>query len=421
MQASNKSNRGASRQNANNKKRQAKVSLKKNGSSFGKPQAAAVAKSSKFRNKNPVIRFERDGSSCRINHTERIGTLLGSVSFAVNSYAINPGLPASFPFLSGIANRFESYRFEKLRFHFKTKTATSAVGDVIQVIDYDASDGAPESSIQAEAYQGAISSAPWQDTINDSTKSNLHKFPSRYVRGEAIPANTDVKLYDVGTYYACTENQGSAALVGYLYVEYDVVLMTPQLRASDFGISGGLITGATAQTAANPFGTGATVDATGRGISISAASVVTFSSPNTYVVTLRYLGTVFSAFSYTAGSGGTATAITSEIFNAGATAGIVTFSMVTTVPNVTLTLSATATTISSAYCIVGSCPASSLASPSNEWFLISDEIKKKVETRPYKLCSKHEFMKQKLGPMGLSTQALIVYDSCPDCLVGKSE
>jgi hypothetical protein len=335
--------------------------MPKQGKNFSAPEAVGVASSVKFRNRNPEIQFKVDGSSCRVRHTERIGTLNGSVAFTSTAYAVNPGLPSTFPYLSAIANRFESYRFESLVFMFKTKTATSAVGDVIQVLDYDASDAAPETSIQAESYQGAVSSAPWQDNQCVSSKQNLHKLATRYVRGEAIPANTDVKLYDVANYFVCTENQASTALVGYLYVSYDIILMTPQLRASDFGTAGGVVNGATAMTAANPFGTAPVVDASGRGLSMSAASVLTVSIPGTYNMVIQYTGTVITGINYAAGAGASVTALTSETSNAAGTIRIVNFQFVSTVPNTTLTISATATTITAAFLSVGSAPANSLA------------------------------------------------------------
>lgn len=42
--------------------------------------------------------------SCRVVHREFIGNVTGSTAFAIsNSFAVNPGLPASFPWLSGMA------------------------------------------------------------------------------------------------------------------------------------------------------------------------------------------------------------------------------------------------------------------------------------------------------------------------------
>ncbi len=414
-----KNQRGASRQNANQSKRNnARSKSQKDArserrqearSDFSRPEAAPVAQAAKFRNKNPVISYEKDGSSCRIRHTERIGTVNGSVAFAATGYAINPGLPSSFPFLSGIANRFESYRFDRLVYKFKTKTATSAVGDVIQVIDYDASDGAPTNSIQAEAYQGAVSSAPWQDNSNVSSKQNLHKLPSRYVRGESVPANTDVKLYDVGNYYICTENQASTALVGYLYVEYDVLLMTPQLRASDFGIAGGAITGASSMSGANPFGTAPAADAQARGISMSAASVLTVTSPGYYLLTWQVTGTTVTALNASAGSGGTLAALTTEMSNAANTVRVVTVSLLATVPNVTVTFTATAAAVSACTLDVGVAPESSFALAA----LMNDPDP--AVRSDYRVCAHHKPVFEKLVHCGRLDLLKDFVKKCPEC------
>jgi len=366
MQKTKPNQRGASRmKNANNNQKAARDTARNQKradlNSFSRAEAAPVARAEKFKNKNPEIAYKVDGSSCRVRHTERIGTVNGSVAFTTTAYAVNPGLPSSFPYLAGIANRFESYRFNSLVFHYKTKTATTALGDVIQVVDYDASDAAPETSIQAEAYQGATSSAPWQDNRCVSTKQNLMKLPSRYVRGEAIPANTDIKLYDVGNYYVCTENQASAALIGYLYVTYDIELMTPQLRASDFGISGGTVAGGTAMTAANPMGTAPVIDAQARGFSLSAASVVTLSSPGTYLLSLKITGTVLSDITIAAVSGCVMNAAYAVIANAAATIVQVSAYVVSSTPNATFSIAATGTTVTASRLDIASGPSSSFA------------------------------------------------------------
>lgn len=236
------------------------------------PEAAAVAYSNKSKTKNASISYAKDGKTCTIVHRERFATILGSTAFAATAFAINPGQSASFPWLSGVANRFESYRFESLQFEYRTKTATTALGDVILAVDYDATDAAPSDSIQAEAYDESASGAPWQNVNHTCRPSNMRKLPTFFVRGDSQPASTDLKLSDMGNLFVCTENQASAALVGYMYVSYKVHLMTPQLRSNDIQVAGGLCTGATSMTAALPFGTAGSFDAQARGVSEAAVA-----------------------------------------------------------------------------------------------------------------------------------------------------
>jgi hypothetical protein len=52
----------------------------------------------------------------------------------------------------------------------------------------------------------------------------------RYVRSAGVPANTDIKTYDVGRFYVATSNTPSSpTTLGELYVTYEIELITPQL------------------------------------------------------------------------------------------------------------------------------------------------------------------------------------------------
>jgi hypothetical protein len=248
-------------------------------------------------------------------------------------------------------------------FCYKTKTATTALGDVILVTDYDAADGAPESSIQAESYQAYADCAPWQNQEMAASRQNLEKFPQRYTRDAAPPAGTDIKTYDVGSFYICTENQASAALVGYLYVEYTVELFTPQLRSADFYISGGLITGATSMTAANPLGTAPTASAATRGFAANTSSVLTINNPGTYLIAVAAQGTTLSAVTLTAVAGCTlGTPMTlGSVASAAATEMYRVRSVVVSSFGATVSLALTAATVTLCQVALSSLPVGSVA------------------------------------------------------------
>lgn len=85
-------------------------------------------------------------SSIRIQHKEYLGDLLGSTNFTLSSYAINPGMQASFPWLSSLASNFEQYHFNGLVFQFVSTSAdalnstNTALGKLIMATDYNALD-----------------------------------------------------------------------------------------------------------------------------------------------------------------------------------------------------------------------------------------------------------------------------------------
>ena len=103
--------------------------------------------------KKPSVTTLSNGD-IRIRHREFITDLIGSESFSVvSSYPIQPGMSSSFPWLSRLAANFESYKFESLSYHVTTMSSTATRGTLGVAIDYDASDPAPTTKVQALAMQ----------------------------------------------------------------------------------------------------------------------------------------------------------------------------------------------------------------------------------------------------------------------------
>jgi len=173
---------------------------------------------------------------CRIVHREFIqdvvaGTGTPSV-FSDVQIAVNPGQSTSFPWLSSIAGRFESYQFRKLKYCYETEAPSSLGGTLVLSLDYDATDPAPSSKQQALAYRNAVRSAPWTTCCHSSDLEDLSKQKSYFVRPAGQPVGTDIKMYDVGNLSVISQGVTTAsATLGELYVEYDVLLMTPVLES----------------------------------------------------------------------------------------------------------------------------------------------------------------------------------------------
>lgn len=189
--------------------------------------------------------------SVRVRHREYLADQLGSVAFSSSSFAINPGLSRSFPWLSRVASRFESYHFESLRFLFETEAPTTATGSVIMTVDYDPEDAAPLSKTAALAYEGAVRSAPWSHSEFRARREDLSKRKSYFVRCGNLSDGRSLSLHDTGNLFVCVKGQATAAVVGEIYVEYDIILMTPQLEPSVQ--SAQIVSGGTVSNAA-PFG-----------------------------------------------------------------------------------------------------------------------------------------------------------------------
>jgi len=190
----------------------------------------------------------------RIIHREYLGDVSMAASFTSTKYAINAGLGRTFPWLSTVAQRFESYRFNKLRFCFETSCSSTQTGTVLLIPDYDAQDSAPVNKVQALSYRNSARAQAWLSFCQESSQEDLNKQKSYFVRQGSNPSGTDIRLYDVGNLFLCVQGADTNT-VGELWVEYDVHLMTPQ--NSDEFVSA-LITGVTSISKTVPFGTAPT-------------------------------------------------------------------------------------------------------------------------------------------------------------------
>jgi len=172
---------------------------------------------------------------CRIVHREFIQDVVAGAGtpsvFNDVSLPVNPGQTTTFPWLSSIAGRFESYQFRKLKFCYETEAPSSLGGTLVLSLDYDASDPSPTSKQQALAYRNAVRSAPWTTCCHSSDLEDLSKQKSQFVRPAGQPVGTDIKMYDTGNLNVISQGVTTAgATLGELYVEYDVLLMTPVLE-----------------------------------------------------------------------------------------------------------------------------------------------------------------------------------------------
>lgn len=167
----------------------------------------------------------------RIVEREFLATIAGSTGYSVgNTFALNPGLVASFPWLSIEAAGWESYRFNKLRFCYYTRKGSSTDGSVIMGPDYDPNDGAPADEATFTTYQDVKEFAPWMDNVCvDLDAQQLNKIGrAKFVRTGTLPTGAQIVDYDSGNFFVATTGMADASNVGKLWVEYDVTFETKQ-------------------------------------------------------------------------------------------------------------------------------------------------------------------------------------------------
>jgi len=293
-------------------------------------------------------RIRADSRSCTIAHRELVCSVTGSTNFTVsNSFALNPGIATTFPWLSTQALGWEQYRFKRLKFCYYTRCATSVPGSVILAPDYDAADSAPSSEQQALTYRDSKEEVPWVQTFECTLdpRALLEPAGRKYVRYGNLAANLDIKTYDGGNLHLCTID-GTAVAWGKLWVDYEVEFSVPQTIIGGVGSTASVKIATTSASRASPFSGTQTI--TG-GLNVTAsAATLTINQVGQFLMEVDTVGTVITYTPPTiTGTAAVATLLSAQGNNATSTAGVNLFTVNVTVPGQTVIFdfTASATTI----------------------------------------------------------------------------
>jgi len=164
----------------------------------------------------------------------------GSSQFNVTSYPINPGLAASFPFLSQIAASFTLYQMDGLVYEYKPtsgeygSSSSNQLGKIIMATNYDP-DAVPfTNAVQMENYDYANSNKPSAGAMHGvECKKGTSATSMMYTRSGATPK--DKIFTDCGLFQIATEGinfavgTANAAIVGELWVSYKIRLSRANL------------------------------------------------------------------------------------------------------------------------------------------------------------------------------------------------
>jgi hypothetical protein len=179
--------------------------------------------------------------SVLIRHREYLGEISGSISYDVKrSFEINPGNPDTFPWLSGVAARFQEYRIRGLVFHYIPSSGnavsgtSAALGTVMLQTSYRSNDSEPSSKVELLNEYCSSESVPSEafcHPIECDPKEN--PFNVQYVRTGGIPTGDSKLLYDLGiTHVATSGQQVDGKVLGDLWVTYEIELKKPVVASN---------------------------------------------------------------------------------------------------------------------------------------------------------------------------------------------
>lgn len=186
-----------------------------------------------------------------ISHSEYVGnvtasnTAAGASAFEQTTYALNPGIQQSFPFLSQLASNFEMYDFMGLMYHYRPTSGENAtansLGKVMMATQYDPDAGKWLNSVQLMNYDYSCSTKPSVELIHGVETANKQAAVNMmYVRTNSD--TTKSRLFtDVGNFTVATEGIPFAAagtqILGELWVTYRIKLSRAALYQSMLGLN----------------------------------------------------------------------------------------------------------------------------------------------------------------------------------------
>jgi hypothetical protein len=233
-----------------------------------------------------------------VRHREYIGDIVGTSSFTVQSFPINPGLQSSFPWLSQVAQAHEQYTITGLVYEYKplsadfTTASSTALGYVIMATNYNSLDGLFPDKATMENCCFSNSGKPSTSFIHPiECKRCMTPVSELFVRTGNIPNGTDVRLYDLGLFQIATGGNNNTGVLGQLWATYEVVFYKARLSpALSDQLTDHYTLAAANITNVNPYGYTGTVILPNAGSSIgsSITSSTTLTLPS-YVVDGKWL------------------------------------------------------------------------------------------------------------------------------------
>lgn len=219
------------------------------GSSLGSSLGGAISKwigagdytvsknSVVMRASNNIPMMHNTNQSIIVRHREFVGTINGSTAFTVQKQLnINPGLSATFPWLSQVASRFQEYEVKGMVFHYVPTSGTfngttAALGSVMIQTTYRATDTPPASKTDMLNEYCASEVVPFETMahpIECDPKEN--PFAVHYIRTNAITSGEPL-MYDIATTFVATQGMSTTDIVGDLWVTYEVELKKPLISS----------------------------------------------------------------------------------------------------------------------------------------------------------------------------------------------
>lgn len=181
--------------------------------------------------------FTKNGRGVRVCHREFIGNVVASSTagaFNNISYALNPGMASTFPWLSTIAQNFDQWQPNGIVVTYKSLSSsysgTASLGAVVVASDYDVYDQPYSSKTEMENSQFCVSANCATDLVHP-VECNLNERFTRVlnVRSGNVPTGDSARFYDLANLQVATVGATASQLCGELWISYDITFYKEQM------------------------------------------------------------------------------------------------------------------------------------------------------------------------------------------------
>lgn len=188
----------------------------------------------------PRVRNSKSGEATIIQHREYICDIMSGpntpTDFKIESFNINPGNTAMFPFLASIAKNFQEYELRGMLMEMKSLSSDYAsslsMGSMFCATDYNVLNAPPVSKQQIENMEYACSDKPSKSIImpiecarKNSPQTHL------YVAVDGEYNGGDARLYDFGKFYYGSSGIPTANTpIAELWATYEVACFKPMIN-----------------------------------------------------------------------------------------------------------------------------------------------------------------------------------------------
>lgn len=187
-------------------------------------------------NDPPLLTNTRGGTVVR--HREFVQDILAASTFTVQAFPINPGLPKSYPWASGISAGFTQVRHHGIIYEYKS-TATTAVststsmsaGVVIQATNYNVNEPLFTDKRTMENYMYVTACSPYENALHPvECAPATAPISEYYIRSGDVPT-ADLRFNDIGNYQIAVDGcqSGVTGKIGELWVTYEMEFLKPRL------------------------------------------------------------------------------------------------------------------------------------------------------------------------------------------------